>query len=129
MASTPTSGDLSSHAATLAAITAHPAFLEMLSEIEAQPEGQRMAKAEQLASVSELQRRGVPVPPGLRLTTRYFENPGQAQRTEQLLHLNEMVGTGAASQPPGGPMQTGLRTVTVCASGGFFFCVSVGAEI
>jgi hypothetical protein len=119
---TPTADEMAQQAAALVAVTTSPAFLEILHEIEAEPEAQRMQKAQQLATVDTMRARGIPVPAGVRLTTRYFEDPAATQINAQL------VSGGPAESAPivGGPSPR--PSAAVCVSGGFFVCVSVGRE-
>lgn len=113
-------GDLAQQAAILTAITTHPAILEMLREVEAVPEPQRMQKAEQLATVDAMKARGIPVPAGVRLTTRYFEDPNAPQIQAQIV-------SGGPAEPVAAMVQA--AGTSICASLGFFFCVSVGRNI
>jgi len=108
-------GELRQQIETLSSIASEPAFLEILAEIESAPEEERLAVATRLASLQTLGRRGLRVPAGTRLTTRYFEAPQAATRGDI------RVDTAAAARKPGDGGGT-----TVCVSLGYLVCVTIG---
>ncbi|WP_142215263.1 hypothetical protein [Streptomyces sp. SLBN-118] len=114
----PTPEQLKELSKVLAEVASHPEFTKILKEIEQTPESERLAKATRLASVDELTRRGIPVPEGFRLTTRYFENPSSVTRGDVAVTLPQL--------PAGGDE---LERITVCASVGYIVCASVGGEV
>jgi hypothetical protein len=115
---TPSPEQLAEFGKALSEVASHPEFTRMLREIERAPEAERVAKATQLASVDELAKRGVPIPDGFRLTTRFFENPEAAVRGDVAVTLPEPT-PGVAPE---------ART-TVCGSIGYIVCGSVGGEV
>src|SRR5262245_58515967 len=62
-------------ASKLNRVVTSPQFMDLIGELAALPEDQRKERAAQLASVDTLRNRGVPIPEGLRLSTRFFESP------------------------------------------------------
>lgn len=107
----PTAEELKQQAATLSDVVRHPGFVSIVQELEDTPPEQRDAKAAELASIDNLRARGVPIPEGMRLTTRWFENPEEGAKSD-----GELV--GHAEQVPG---------LTICGSLGWFLCISVGS--
>jgi hypothetical protein len=99
----------------LARIVSHPGFTELVKEIEEAPDGDRMAAAQRLATVQELERRGVEAPEGLRITTRYFEDPDSQLRGDI---ATDQSGT-----------HSDVASGTLCTSLGFFACVSYGEQL
>ncbi|WP_206269288.1 hypothetical protein [Streptomyces alfalfae] len=112
----PTPEQIKELSARLAEVASHPEFTQMLREIEESPDSERLATATRLASVDELTARGIPVPEGFRLTTRYFENPASVTRGDVATSLPE-------------PPEEDLARATVCASVGYIVCASVGGEV
>ncbi|MGW6544108.1 hypothetical protein ACWGBH_14820 [Streptomyces massasporeus] len=114
----PTPEQLAEFGKALAEVASHPEFTRMLREIEQVPEAERLAKATELASVDELAKRGIPIPEGFRLTTRFFENPESAVRGDAAITLPEPT---AGVDPE--------ARATVCGSIGYIVCGSVGGEV
>lgn len=54
------------------ALTA-PAYVEALRSVKAAPEEQRLVEASRRLSPDGLRQLGVPIPPGMRISSRYFE--------------------------------------------------------
>ncbi len=93
-------------------------FTSLLHEIENAPEADRPEVAQRLATVSTLRERGLPIPEGLRITTRVFENPDDP-RTVATSIVDDRSPEGIARQASGG---------TICVSVGEIVCVSYGWE-
>ncbi|MFI2184605.1 hypothetical protein [Streptomyces sioyaensis] len=93
----------------------HPAFAEMVRQIEAVPPGDRMAVAKAIATSEELANRGVIMPDGFRITTRYFEDPASPLKADAVIEQGDQ---------PTAKMMAGA---TLCATlGGYIACISVG---
>jgi hypothetical protein len=133
----------------------HPAFLEMLEEISKLPEDERFKAASERGTPEALARRGVPLPDGMRVTTRYFEDPqsrflgsvalategvsaapGRASIVEELASKDpDILGEITRSRPDliddlAGIPRPGLAArPTVCVSVGFIVCATIGGEI
>jgi hypothetical protein len=107
----------------LAQVVRHPQFSALIMEIQGTPEEERAETASRLASISELEERGIPIPQGLRITTRWFEKPelerGQGERL-----LAEATVDRRRTTPP-----EGSEELTVCGSVGYIVCGSVGGEL
>lgn len=99
----------------LSQIATHPALRQILTQIQEAPPQDRLATAERLASIEQLEAQGVNIPEGLRVTTRYFEDP------DALLRADVMVKPTAEQflRSGGG---------TLCVSVGEIVCVSYGWE-
>jgi hypothetical protein len=93
-------------------------FTDLLRAIENAPEADRPEVAQQVATVSALRERGIPIPEGLRITTRVFENPDDP-RTIATSTVDDRRPEAAAREAGGG---------TVCVSVGEILCVSYGWE-
>jgi hypothetical protein len=65
--------DITSAMDSLAELSASAEFLDLLKEIGNTSDADRPAVAARLATVAELERRGIQVPTETRLTLRYFE--------------------------------------------------------
>jgi hypothetical protein len=112
----------------IAAIATHPEFRNLVNEIGARPQAERLNFAKMLATPAEFSRRGIPTPEGVRITMRYFEAPS-AETVHQVKLTDEIfrgvVPTGGTAAPP----------VTVCTSAGSpqpdgtTVCCSVGHVI
>jgi hypothetical protein len=59
----------------LSAAVMHPEFLKALEEVLSLPEAQRSQAVFTQLAPQALAARGVPVPQGMRVSTRFFENP------------------------------------------------------
>lgn len=102
----------------ISALAADPVFAQLVREIDDAPEDTRMDTAERLSRVEVLRERGLTVPEGLRLTTRYFEDPAQNVYGSLLV---DRPSDEAASEP-----EKTLFELHVCVSLGYFACVTVG---
>jgi hypothetical protein len=51
----------------------HPAFVEAMRQLKATPVSKRREVGKRLLTVESLRKQGAPIPAGMRLTTRYFE--------------------------------------------------------
>lgn len=93
-------------------VIASDAFLDYVNGIAELPSHeQRREETARTASVTTLERVGVPTPEGLRLTTRAFETPEDGQAA-----LTPLVRVQPALDPRMG----------FCVSLGFYLCVSYG---
>lgn len=105
----------------LSKVVSHPQFIALLTEIEEAPEEERVDVASRLASVAELEARGIPIPQNMRLTTRWFENVELDRgRGERL--LAEATADRRRTIPPGGEE----IPIHVCGSLGQWVCGTVG---
>jgi hypothetical protein len=99
-------------------IAAHPEFVGIVREIEAgRDQADRTRIASVLATPREFAKRGIPMPAGFRVTTRYFEKPGA--RVVDHLKVSDVVHGPPPGNEPG---------MTACASVGLVVCVSVGGD-
>jgi hypothetical protein len=105
----------------LASVASHPQFVALVNEIEEAPEEQRAEVASRLASLPELESRGIPIPQGMRLTTRWFEKLELDRGTGERLLADSTVDRRLG--PPGEDQ------LTVCGSVGYIVCGSVGGDI
>jgi hypothetical protein len=106
---------VSEQTALLAQIATHPAVRRIIHEIEQAPAQDRLATAERVATVQALEADGLDVPDGLRVTTRYFEDPSTLLRGEVVVKPTaEMFAESAGG--------------TLCVSVGEIVCVSYGWE-
>jgi len=96
------------------AVVTHPNFLKMMNGLQSLPEADREKEAENIAQIATLQKHGIPLPKGFRVSTRRFENPADSQ-------MKAPAPGAVASDPSQG--------LTVCGSVGMGVCVSVGGEM
>lgn len=108
--------DLAEDARIVSQVATHPAFIALLDEIRAAPESDRLATAERLANLEELRARGLELPAGSRLTTRYFEDPYAALAGSVKVDSENVTDIGPDKAVGS----------TICYSLGFFACVTVG---
>lgn len=59
----------------------HPAFVDAMKKMKASPVSKRRELGKKLLNIDVLKAQGVEIPPGMRLTTRYFE-PGRTEVLE-----------------------------------------------
>lgn len=59
----------------LSELIAHPEMQRITDEILAAPESERLELVNKIATPEALAARGIPVPEGVKITTRYFEDP------------------------------------------------------
>jgi len=138
-------GALEDQIQRLSQVASHPAVIAAIKELGELPEGERLNAAREIATPQALQERGVPLPDGFRVTTRYFEEPGtQIQNQIKLGEMGapsvvddlqrsapDVLETIYRSRPDiygeleGIPSQT-ATALTVCGSVGYIVCVSVG---
>ena len=114
----------------ITSIATHQEFIRLIREIEAQPPEERRRYAEMIATPTEFERRGLPMPVGLRVTTRYFEDPNAS--TQQMIKIAdevcgiermEGIDRRLAAAPTDPPEPEG----TYCVSIGWRVCVTIGA--
>jgi hypothetical protein len=127
----------------LAAVTSHIEFLKLLQQMEDIRDPREREEFGRTITVDRLAQLGVPTPPGLRLSLRWFEDP----RSEVIQMRSLQSAAEAAAARPGGAaaaaadrrrpqdlvegeLPTGPAgpegPPTVCASIGFILCFSVG---
>ncbi len=92
----------------------HPQFDALVHEIDDQPSENRLNYAKQNATISEMQSRGIPIPEGFRICVRMFEDNNESSVNFDKIDIS-------AVKPPEDEAKW-----TICASLGFYFCVSVG---
>jgi hypothetical protein len=104
-------------------VVTHPEFINIIHKIESTPLGERMEFVSKHVTPTALTEKGIPMPEGFRITTRVFDDPGitAAQYTED---KDVMVPTRGRPPRVGGSGGT-----TLCASLGFFLCVSIGTSL
>jgi hypothetical protein len=99
----------------LTSFATHPALRRILKEIQDAPPEQRLATAERIATAEALQAEGLQIPPGLKITTRYFEDPKAIVLGEVMLKpAEENFAEGGGG--------------TLCLSVGEIVCASYGWE-
>lgn len=114
MADRQSSDAISDQIKLLTQISTHPALRQILSEIQKAPAEQRLATAERIASVDALAAKGVEIPKGLKISTRYFENPNAVVRGDVMMNPKPDLMRAAGG--------------TLCVSVGEIICVSYGWE-
>jgi hypothetical protein len=105
----------------LVEIVSRSEFTDLIAEIENASEEDRAEVAQSLANVVAFRERGIPVPEGLRVTTRVFENPDDP-RTITTSIVDDR--SPAARRPPADEVRGAL-----CASVGVVVCASYGEEV
>lgn len=100
----------------LSQIATLPALRNILRQIGEAPPEERLALAERIATAEALEAQGLKIPPGVKITTRYFENPKAVVRGEVMLKPTEEQFAEAG----GG---------TLCVSVGEIICGSYGWEV
>lgn len=77
----------------LAKTTARPAFLDLIRTIRDAPEDKQFETARNVAKLDVVYELGIPVPKGVRITTRVFEDPEDARTADvqPLGHVEPMV--------------------------------------
>jgi hypothetical protein len=106
-------------------VVSHPVFNKLLSELGSVEPSKRDAFLKANMSPAALAEKGVPVQQGLRVTTRYFEEPPTAESVT-LKKIGEIL--------PPIPEPAGEKTKTVCTTVGttvppFSVCVSEGSTV
>ena len=107
----------------LVQIVSQPEFTALLREIEDAPEDSQAENAQQLATVSEFRKRGLPIPEGLRVTTRVFENPDDPR-----ILATSIVDESSRGTVPVAEAGNITACISVGVGTGFTLCASVGAE-
>jgi len=96
-------------------VATHPEFIKVLTRIREAPTNKRRAILRRWARPSVFKKLGIPLAPGIRVTTRYFFE-------------DQKVEGKFVSKLPGGPRTTGAKVqaagVCVCVGGGV--CVGIG---
>lgn len=95
----------------LTTTVSHPEFENLINEIEAQPEDRRLEWTRENATVEKMKEKGIPILDGFRVCVRLFEDSDKPTEKYDTIQITtpKVVGTW-----------------TVCASLGFYLCVSVG---
>lgn len=102
-------------------VASAPQTLEALKQLADAPEGRRSAVAEEFTSPKALAAKGVEIPDGMRVSLRTFE--AATDKTLSWYTYDSATGREMIHDPDALPLGT-----TICASVGFFVCVSVGRE-
>lgn len=99
----------------LGRVVSHPEYQQILERLESLPDEEREDYARKVASIEEFRQRGIPVPEGLRVSVRYFEDPLEPSPKFNLLDSE-------IEDPSTAP------TICVSVGAGAFvtICVSVG---
>ncbi len=126
---------------TLSKLASTPEFLGLVKDIGDANDANRPAVAKELATINELAKRGVKVPPEMRLTLRYFEERPDKSVTAVVTDTNVLPPTPPMAPPsPSGPLAASPAPLphgviasgwTVCATtgantGGVISCASIG---
>jgi len=106
----------------------HPAFVDAMKTMKQTPNSKRLALGKEVLSVQSLKSKGVKMPEGMRVTTRYFE-PG----TPEVLELRpdgKIKNIKVPSSPLGDfILKPGRLSWGGCAcGGGLSFCGGAGAS-
>jgi hypothetical protein len=147
MANRPTKDELLEQTHRLTEFVSHPVLLEELRDLERVPESRRLEEAQRRLSLQALSAKGVPVPDGIRITLRYFENPETRLVTSlatssqeglrepniiQELASNPRLFAELSRSHPEVVTELASKTLapdlTACISAGYFVCVSVGRK-
>jgi hypothetical protein len=107
----------------LNSIVADPVMLSMLKDIHQAPVPERLRVATEVANLERLRERGLAVPEGMRVTTRYFEAPQATARADILVDTTEDTAAAGSEASVGS-----AQAASVCVSLGFFVCASVGSS-
>lgn len=98
-------------------VATHPAVRDVLKQINSAPPEERLATAERIATAETLATQGLTIPPGLKITTRYFEETNAVVSGEVLAPSKELL------------VETGMHD-TVCVSVGVPpLCISYGYQV
>ena len=102
---------------TLSKLASTKEFLGVVQDIRDASESERSGVAKRLATISELTKRGVKVPPEMRLTLRYFE-----ERPDKTVSA-----TVTDTNVPAAPLESSGASGTPIASSGWTVCATTGA--
>lgn len=103
--------------------------LEALQKVSDAPEADRSRLAEELVTPKALAAKGVPLPKDTRVSLRVFEKP--TNKSLGAYTYNTATGEQALTGKQAFEKQASAakaRSITVCASAGYFICVSVGGD-
>jgi hypothetical protein len=115
----PTPEEISTWSQELSTTVMHPEFLKAIEEISSLPEAQYSQAVFTQLTPQALAARGVPIPEGLRVSTRYFENPD-----DRTLSATEL-GTGESDMTGG--LTSGTSFFNLCLTIGIGrYCASAG---
>jgi len=105
----------------------HPAFVDAMKQMKASPVSKRRELGTKVLTVKSLKAQGVDIPPGMRLTTRYFE-PGKPEILE-LGPDGKIRGIKLPKFPIGDINDAGTVAYGGCAcGGGLSFCGGAGGS-
>ncbi len=109
----------------------HPAFVDAMKTLKSTPPAQRREVGKKILTVENLKKKGVDIPKGMRLTTRYFE-PGRPGILE-MLPDGAIRNTKLPNFPIGkldpGTLDPGTLGIGGCAcGGGLSFCGGAGGS-
>jgi hypothetical protein len=113
---------------TLAKLASSQEFLGLVKDIRDASESDRPAVAKQLATISELAKRGVQVPPEMRLTLRYFEERPDKTVTAVVTDTNVLPAGPQLGSSPTGPVATSPSPPPPLVAGGWTVCATTGAS-
>lgn len=106
--------------ATLSKIVAQPEVKEILNEILEAPADQRLDVARRVATTRALAAKGVKIPKGFKITTRYFEEPPSEAA---------VVGGVVIEGRNTATRQAGTLCISLGAGVVVYGCLSYGEEI
>ena len=104
----------------------HPAFVDAMKTLKATPVAKRRATGKKILTVDVLKKKGVDIPDGMRLTTRYFE-PGRPGVLE-MLPDGEIRNTKLPRFPAGDIEPNPLGIGGCACGGGLSFCGGAGGS-
>jgi hypothetical protein len=92
----------------------HPNFKKFISDIEAQPEAERLEYARKITNIDEMRKRHIPINEKFRITLRTFEDPSHplASFDYNPAKDNDALRIGG--------------THTICGSVGYIACATYG---
>lgn len=108
---------------------ASPAFVDAMRKMKSTPDDQRLAVAAQTLNPETLRSKGVPLPSGMRITSRYFESgkptievadpekSGGAPIVKQVADIRSAMAAEGTKKTAGACAGGGAGTVCGCAGG------------
>ena len=98
-------------------VASDPSFLQLLEQLQTTEPRERSRFVATKMSPRALTRQGIPLPEGMRITTRYFEEPKAPVLKAKRIGLPERIGARPSVEP---------LAASICVSIGVVVCVSVG---